>query len=212
MAEFGDRISTELILCFLRHLPGSAAVETFEAARPYLDSILGVGLDSSEVGNPPELFADAYALAREAGLRLVAHAGEEAGPEYVWSALDVLGVERIDHGVQAERDPELLARLVGEQVPLTMCPISNRQLQVFPNLGDHNLKRLLEAGVKVTINSDDPAYFGGYIAQNYLETAEALGLSRDELATIARNSIEASFLVDGRRAELLARLDEFVAG
>jgi adenosine deaminase len=212
MGEYAERISTGLILCFLRHLPGEAAVETFEAARPYLDDVIGVGLDSSEVGNPPELFAEAFGLAKAAGLHAVAHAGEEGGPEYIRGALDTLGVERVDHGVRCEDDDELVARLVAEAVPLTMCPISNRKLQVFPNLAEHNLKRLLERGVKVTINSDDPAYFGGYIAQNYLETAAALGLSRADLAQIARNSIEASFLGTEQRDMLFARLDEYLAG
>jgi len=211
MDEFSDRISTGLIMCFLRHLPGEAAVATFEHARPYLGDLIGVGLDSSEVGNPPGRFVEAYDLARAAGLHVVAHAGEEGGPEYVWAALDYLGAERIDHGVQSEGDSGLVDRLVAEQVPLTVCPISNRQLRVFPDLRNHNLKRLLDRGVKVTINSDDPAYFGGYIAQNYLETAEALGMTRDDLAEVARNSIEACFLSPERRAELLGRLDDYLA-
>jgi adenosine deaminase len=210
-AEFADSISTSLILCFLRHLSGQAAVETFEAARPYLDDIIGLGLDSSEVGNPPERFAEAYALGREAGLRLVAHAGEEAGPEYVWAALDVLGAERIDHGVRAEDDPELVERIVRDKIPLTMCPLSNQELQVVPDLRDHNLKRLLDRGVTVTINSDDPAYFGGYIAENYAMAATALGLTRAEVGQIARNSIESSFIDGDRMAELLTELDEYLA-
>ncbi len=210
-AEFADSISTSLILCFLRHLPPHAAVDTFEAARPYLDDIMGLGLDSSEVGNPPERFVEAYALGRDAGLRLVAHAGEEAGPDYVWAALDVLGAERIDHGVRAEDDPELVERLVREQIPLTMCPLSNQELQVVPDLRDHNLKRLLDRGVKVTINSDDPAYFGGYVAENYAMAATALGLTRTEVGRIARNSIEASFVDDERKAELLTELDQYLA-
>jgi len=212
MEEYADRISTGLILCFLRHLPGEAAVATIEAARPYLGDIIGVGLDSSEVGNPPELFAEVFGLAKAAGLRLVAHAGEEGGPEYIRGALDTLGVERIDHGVRCEDDDELVEWLIAEDIPLTMCPISNRKLQVFKDLKEHNLKRLLDRGVKVTINSDDPAYFGGYIARNYLEAAEALGLSRADLAQIARNSIEASFVERLQRAELLARLDGYLAG
>jgi adenosine deaminase len=209
-AEFADAISTSLILCFLRHLPATAAVATFEAARPYLDDLVALGLDSSELGNPPEAFANAYALGRDAGLRLVAHAGEEAGPDYVWAALDILGVERIDHGVRAEDDPLLIERLVRDQTPLTMCPLSNQKLQVFPDLRDHNLKRLFDRGVKVTINSDDPAYFGGYIGENYRRAAEALDLSHADLAQIARNSIEASFVDDARRADLLAELDEYL--
>ena len=210
MAAYRRLISSDLIMCFLRHLSGEEAVATLEAARPYLDEIIGVGLDSSEVGRRPELFVDAYRLAAEAGLHRVAHAGEEADPSYVWSALDDLGVERIDHGVQAERDPELVARLVRERIPLTMCPISNRKLQVFSDLRDHNLRRLMEAGVVVTINSDDPAYFGGYVAQNYLETAEALSLSRSELVSIARNSIHATFLSSQDKAALHAELDAYL--
>ena len=211
MAEYADRISTGLILCFLRHLPGEAAVETFEIARPFLDSIIGVGLDSSEVGNPPELFVEAFRRAKAAGLHLVAHAGEEGGPDYIWGALNELGVERIDHGVRCEEDDELVGRLARRAIPLTMCPISNRKLHVFPDLRDHNLKRLLDRGVKVSINSDDPAYFGGYIAANYLETARALHLTRGDLAQIARNSIEASFLEPDRRRDLLEELDLYIA-
>lgn len=210
MAEYQDRISTGLIMCFLRHLGGEEAVKTLEAARPYVGELMGVGLDSSEVGFPPELFVDAYKLAKQAGLRLTAHAAEEAGPDYVWGALNSLGVERIDHGVRGEEDDELVARLVADGIALTMCPISNRKLQVFSSLADHNLKRMMDRGVKVTINSDDPAYFGGYIADNYLQTAEALGLTRDDLAAIARNSIEASFLDDASKAELLAELVVYV--
>ncbi len=211
MDDFADRMSTGLILCFLRHLPLEAALETFEAARPHLGDIIGVGLDSSEVGNPPERFAAVFDEARAAGLHVVAHAGEEGGPEYIWGALDTLGAERIDHGVTAERDPELVARLAADGVALTMCPISNRQLRVFSELEDHNLKRLLEAGIKVTINSDDPAYFGGYVAENYVQTAAALDLARDQVVQIARNSIEVSFAGEQRKMELLAELDSYVA-
>lgn len=211
MGEYEDRISTDLIMCFLRHLGGEEAMAMFELARPHLDKLIGVGLDSSEVGFPPELFADVFGMAKAAGLRITAHAAEEAGPDYVWGALDALGAERIDHGVRAEEDEELVARLIRETVPLTMCPISNRKLQVFKELRDHNLKRLMDRGVMVTINSDDPAYFGGYVAQNYLETAEALGLSRGDLAQIARNSILASFLDDSRKSELLAELETYTA-
>jgi len=210
MAEYQDRLSTGLIMCFLRHLGGEEAVATFEAARPYLGELMGVGLDSSEVGFPPELFVDAYALAKREGLRLTAHAAEEAGPGYVWGALNALGAERIDHGVRGEEDDELIDRLVADGIALTMCPISNRKLHVVQHLADHNLKRLMDRGVKVTINSDDPAYFGGYVGDNYVQTAEALGLTRDDLAQIARNSIEASFLDEGGKAELLAELAAYV--
>ena len=195
-------VSTTLILCFLRHLPAESAVEVFRASQPYLDHLEGVGLDSGEAGNPPELFAEPYRMAVEAGLRPVAHAGEEGPAEYVRAALDVLGVERIDHGVRASDDPELVRRLVRERIPLTMCPLSNQKLKVVPDLADHNLKELMDAGVMVTVNSDDPAYFGGYVAANYLAIAEALDLSRDDLARLALNSIEASFLPDDRKAAL----------
>ncbi len=205
-------MSCGLILAFLRHLPGEAAVETFAEAAPYHDRLLGVGLDSSEVDHPPEEFAPAFDLARQAGLHLVAHAGEEGPPSYVWGALDSLGVERIDHGVRAEPDDELVARLAAEQVPLTMCPLSNVALGGFERLADHNLKRMMDRGVKVTINSDDPAYFGGYVAQNYVETAEALGLTRDDLVALAANSIEASFATDDEKAAWLEELRALADG
>ena len=206
-AEAQWPISAVLIMCFLRHLPEAAAVETWQAARPYVDDIAAVGLDSGEVGNPPGRFAEAFTLARETGLHAVAHAGEEGPPAYVTGALDALGAERIDHGVRSEEDPALVERLVAEQIPLTMCPLSNVRLRVFDTLADHNLKRLLDRGVKVTINSDDPAYFGGYIADNWIATAEALGLDRDDLVTLARNSIEASFMAQEDKARLLAEIE-----
>ena len=206
-AEAQWPISAVLIMCFLRHLPEAAAVETWQAARPYVDDIAAVGLDSGEVGNPPGRFAEAFTLARETGLHAVAHAGEEGPPAYVTGALDALGAERIDHGVRSEEDPALVERLVAEQVPLTMCPLSNVRLRVFDTLADHNLKRLLDRGVKVTINSDDPAYFGGYIADNWIATAEALDLDRDDLVTLARNSIEASFMAQEDKARLLAEIE-----
>ena len=204
-------ISAALIMCFLRHLPGEAAVETWSEAAPYADLMIGVGLDSSEVGNPPEWFAAAYQLARDAGLRAVAHAGEEGPPAYIVGALDSLGAERIDHGVRSAEDPALIERLVAERIPLTMCPLSNVKLRVFDRLEDHNLKDLLDRGVRVTINSDDPAYFGGYALDNYVAVAEALNLSRDDLITLARNSIEATFLPVDEKDALLADL-EAVAG
>ncbi len=203
-------VSSGLIMCFLRHLPPDEATATFEEALPYLDRLLGVGLDSSEVGNPPELFTEVYERARSEGLRLVAHAGEEGPADYVRQALDLLGVERIDHGVRAEDDPELVARLARERIPLTMCPLSNVKLKVFDRLEDHNLGRLLDAGVMVTINSDDPAFFGGYVGTNYLRTAEALGLGRDDLVQVARNSLEATFLPDDDKQALLDELDAYV--
>lgn len=200
-------ISAALIMCFLRHLSPEDAVETWRLAEPYRDHLLGVGLDSSEVGSPPERFAEAFALARDAGLHAVAHGGEEGPPDYVTGALDSLGAERIDHGVRSEDDPAVVDRLVAEAIPLTMCPLSNLSLRVFPDLGDHNLKRLLDRGVRVTVNSDDPAYFGGYVADNYLAIAEALDLTDGDLVTLARNSIEASFLSDAEKARLLVELD-----
>jgi adenosine deaminase len=209
-AELG--ISSDLILCFLRHLPAEAAMATFEAALPYRDRFIGVGLDSSEVGFPPEPFVDVFARAGAEGLHRVAHAGEEGPPEYVWGALDALGVERIDHGVRSLEDPALVARLVADQVPLTVCPFSNVTLGGFAGLEEHSLPRMLEAGLKVSINSDDPAYFGGYVGDNYVATQEALGLPVAQMAMIARNSIESSFLPGTEKAALLAELDDYVAG
>ena len=186
-------ISADLILCFLRHLSEDEALATLQAAMPWRQHFIGVGLDSSEVGHPPEKFARAFALAHAHGLRLVAHAGEEGPPAYVWSALDVLKVERIDHGVQSIHDAALMQRLVDTQMPLTVCPLSNLKLCVFGQLADHNLGQMLEAGVRVTINSDDPAYFGGYLLENYLQTFAALHLGAPQAYRLAANSIEASF-------------------
>ncbi|MGE5792905.1 MAG: adenosine deaminase [Bacteroidota bacterium] len=200
-------ISHRLIMCFLRHLSEDAAFATLAEALAYRDRIAAVGLDSSEVGHPPSKFARVFAAAREAGCRAVAHAGEEGPPAYVHEALDLLRVARIDHGVRSEADPALVARLAREQVPLTVCPLSNVKLRVLGSMADHNLKRLLDLGLCVTVNSDDPAYFGGYVAKNYLDTAEALGLSRAELKRIARNSLEAAFVDEAERAPWLARLD-----
>ncbi|MFT7474491.1 MAG: adenosine deaminase [Verrucomicrobiales bacterium] len=205
-AESELGISVGLIMCFLRHLPGSEAVATFEAARGYLDQLIGVGLDSSEVDHPPGEFAQAFTLARDAGLHLVAHAGEEGPPEYIVEALDILRVERIDHGVRCEEDAELVRRLVDSQMPLTVCPLSNLELAVVSRLEDHNLKRLMDQGILATVNSDDPAYFGGYIADNYLKTAIALELSTEELVTLARNSFNAAFVTEGQRAAWLAEI------
>ncbi len=205
-------ISAGLILCFLRHLSGEAACETFREASDYHHRLLGVGLDSSEVPNPPQLFAEAFELARVAGLRAVAHAGEEGPPAYVTAALDHLGVERIDHGVRSEEDEVLVGRLVESEVPLTMCPLSNLALGVLDRLQDHNLKRLMDRGVKVTVNSDDPAYFGGYIADNYVAVAEALDLSRSDLAQLARHSLEATFASCEDKAGWISELDVYVAG
>ncbi len=189
-------ISADLILCFLRHLTEEDAFATLKAAMPWRDRFIGVGLDSSEVGHPPEKFARVFERARALGLHVVAHAGEEGPPAYIWSALDVLQVERIDHGVQAIHDPALMQRLVDTQMPLTVCPLSNLKLCVFKGLADHNLGRMLQAGVRVTINSDDPAYFGGYLLENYLQTFAALHLGAREACRLAANSLEASFAPD----------------
>ena len=210
-AEAQCGISSALIMCFLRHLPGEAACETFRAAEGWLEDIIGVGLDSSEVDHPPEDFAEAYTMARAAGLRPVAHAGEEGPPAYIAGALDALGAERIDHGVRCEEDPDLVARLVAAQTPLTVCPLSNLALCVVDDLADHNLRRLLDAGLKVTINSDDPAYFGGYVADNYVAVATALGLSRAELARCARNSLEACFAPEAQRQAWASELDAYLS-
>ncbi|MFQ5557100.1 MAG: adenosine deaminase [Acidimicrobiales bacterium] len=204
-------ISVGLIMCFLRHLHAAAALETFDAAAGHLDRIIGVGLDSSEVDHPPDEFAEVFAMARDAGLEVVAHAGEEGPPEYIVGALDVLGATRIDHGVRSEEDPRLVERLVADGVPLTMCPLSNVALRVVDHLGRHNLRRLMQAGVKVTVNSDDPAYFGGYLADNYVAVARALAMGSDELAVLARNSFEASFAPAAARERWTAELDAFLA-
>ena len=199
-------ISADLILCFLRHLPAEDAVATIREAEPHLDGVIAVGLDSSEVGYPPELFAEAYEIARSFGLRAVAHAGEEGPPEYVWNALDVLGVERVDHGVRSLEDPDLVARLVRERIPLTVCPLSNVALKVVDRLEDHPLPRMLEAGLLVSVNSDDPSYFGGYVGDNYRGLVEAFGFGEEELTALAANSIESSFLPTDEKAEMLGYL------
>ncbi|MFM2074133.1 MAG: hypothetical protein RJB34_438 [Pseudomonadota bacterium] len=200
-------ISADLILCFLRHLSEDEAIETLQAALPWRDRFIGVGLDSSEVGHPPEKFARVFAQARALGLHAVAHAGEEGPPAYIWSALDVLQVERIDHGVQAIHDPALMQRLAQSRMPLTVCPLSNLKLCVFSGLEDHNLKHMLDAGLCVTINSDDPAYFGGYLNENYLQTFQALSLNADHAKTLAANSIQASFADDADKQQWLRELD-----
>jgi adenosine deaminase len=208
--EYG--ISWRLIMCFLRDRPAAEALEMLELAKPYRDVIAGVGLDSAEVGHPPAAFAKVYEKARAAGFVAVAHAGEEGPPAYITDALDVLGVRRIDHGVAAAQDPALMRRLADDGVPLTMCPLSNLELQVTPDLKQHPLKRLLDAGLVVTVNSDDPAYFDGYLLDNYLAVERALGLSRHDLAQLARNSITASLLPDERKAALIEEIDLAATG
>ncbi len=211
LAEGRDalRITSRLIVCFLRHLSADAAMATLDAALPYREVIVGVGLDSSEAGNPPSKFVAVYDRARAEGLLPVAHAGEEGPPEYIREALDVLHVRRIDHGVRCMEDDGLVERLVAEQVPLTVCPLSNVKLRVVDDLADHPIRRMLERGLSVSINSDDPAYFGGYIARNYAATAAALGMDRDQMRQIARNSFLASFLDDAQRRPHLATLDRY---
>jgi adenosine deaminase len=204
-ARFG--ITASLILCFLRHLSEEEAFECLEQALPLRDKIVGIGLASSEVGHPPEKFARVFARARELGFRLVAHAGEEAPPAYIWSALDVLKVERIDHGVQAIHDAALMQRLAQDRIPLTVCPLSNLKLCVFPTLAEHNLRRMLDAGIVATVNSDDPAYFGGYINDNFTQTFAALGMTSQHAYQLARNSFEASFIDASLRAQYVQRLD-----
>jgi adenosine deaminase len=204
-------IGAELILCFLRHLSEEDAFATLEAALPYREHFIGVGLDSSEVGHPPSKFSRVFARCRELGLHIVAHAGEEGPPAYIWEALNDLKTERIDHGVRSLEDPALVAELARRRTPLTVCPLSNLKLCVVNDLRDHPMKRLLDAGLCATVNSDDPAYFGGYMNANFTQTVQALGLSREHVITLARNSFEASFVSEARRAELMAALDRAVA-
>lgn len=204
-AQWG--ISASLILCFLRHLSEEAAFECLEQALPLRDKLVGIGLASSELGHPPEKFARVFARARELGFKLVAHAGEEGPAAYIWSALDVLKVERIDHGVQAMNDPALIVRLVQDRIPLTVCPLSNLKLRVFPTLAQHNLGRMLEAGIVATVNSDDPSYFGGYINQNFTQTFDALGLGAQQAYQLAHNSFEASFIDAARKRQYIDRLN-----
>jgi adenosine deaminase len=205
--EFG--ITGRLILCFLRHLSAAEAMRTLEEALPYKEAIAAVGLDSSESGHPPSKFAEVFARARREGLWAVAHAGEEGPPAYIYEALDILQVRRIDHGVRCEEDPVLLARLARDRMPLTVCPLSNVKLKVFKRIEDHNLKRLLERGVCVTVNSDDPAYFGGYVAENFLAVQSGLGLAQQQLVELARNSIEASFLADPAKRRWFSAIDAY---
>jgi adenosine deaminase len=204
-----SKVDASLILCFLRHLSEEEAIATLEEAIPYRDKFIGVGLDSSEVGHPPEKFARVFERARNLGLHLVAHAGEEGPPAYIESALDVLNVERIDHGVRCLDDPELVRRLVREQMALTVCPLSNIKLRVFDVMGEHNLRRLLDAGLAATVNSDDPAYFGGYVNDNYLAAFEALPLDATHARQLARNSFAAAFVEPEQKRAWLAEVDRF---
>jgi adenine deaminase len=210
-ARVDSGLTSRLILCFLRDLSADSAMATLEGALAHRDAITAVGLDSAEVGHPPEKFRDVFDRARAEGFITVAHAGEEGPPEYMWQALDVLGVSRIDHGVRCLEDERLVERLVGERVPLTVCPLSNVKLRVFPTLEQHNLRELMRRGIRVTCNSDDPAYFGGYIADNYTASAHALGVTTDEALRLARNSFLASFIDDDERQRHLDAIDALAA-
>jgi adenine deaminase len=204
-------VKASLIMCFLRHLEEADAERTLDAALPFKDRIAGVGLDSSEKGNPPGKFKRVFERAREAGFFLTAHAGEEGPASYVWEALDVLGVARIDHGVRAMEDEPLVDRLAREHVPLTVCPLSNVRLRVVEDLAHHPLRRMLDKGLVATVNSDDPAYFGGYVQENYRASAQALRLGRDEVAALVRNGIAASLMPKSEKTALLAEVDRVVA-
>ncbi|MEU8572370.1 adenosine deaminase [Streptomyces asoensis] len=210
-SEAAHGVSTRLIMCFLRDESAESARETLEAARPYLDRITGVGLDSAEVGHPPAKFREVYEAAAALGLRRVAHAGEEGPPEYITEALDLLGVERVDHGLRCMEDPRLVERLVRERIPLTLCPLSNVRLRTVDVLAAHPLPAMLDAGLLCTVNSDDPAYFGGYAGDNFDAVATALGLDEERLRELARNSFVASFLEDDEdlRAKYLAEVDSY---
>jgi len=199
-------ISSRLIMCLLRDRSLESAERTLDAALEHLDRIVGMGLDSAEIGHPPRDFVGVFARAREAGLRIVAHAGEEGPPAYISEALDLLGAERIDHGVRCLEDDDLVARLVAERVPLTVCPLSNVRLRVFESMERHNLKKLLDRGLVATVNSDDPAYFGGYLVENFVAVQRALGLDRDDVLTLALNAVEAAFVDDERREGLRKEL------
>ncbi|GAA3806487.1 adenosine deaminase [Streptomyces chiangmaiensis] len=213
-SEENHGVSTRLIMCFLRDESADSALEALEAAKPYLDRIIGVGLDSAEVGHPPAKFREVYEAAAALGLRRVAHAGEEGPPEYITEALDVLGVERVDHGLRCMEDPALVERLVRERVPLTLCPLSNVRLRAVDSLADHPLPAMLGAGLLCTVNSDDPAYFGGYAGDNFHAVRDALGLGEEHMRRLARNSFAASFLEDDeeRRARYLAEVDAYEFG
>jgi adenosine deaminase len=205
-------LSSKLIMCFLRHLSAADAMNTLKEALPFKDWIAAVGLDSSESGFPPEKFKEVFDMARQKGFKTVAHAGEEGPPEYIWQALKLLKVERIDHGVRCVEDTGLVEYLVKNQIPLTVCPLSNIKLKVFDRLERHNLLKMLELGLRVTVNSDDPAYFGGYIEENFQAMHEALDLDYQNIHQLSRNAFEASFLEPAEKNKYLKELDEFVSG
>jgi adenosine deaminase len=200
-------VTSHLIMCFLRDLSAESAMATLASALPLKDKIIAVGLDSAEVGNPPSKFQAVFDRARAEGFLTVAHAGEEGGPDYVWEALDLLKVSRVDHGVRSLEDPALVAQLSEQRIPLTVCPLSNVRLRVVPTLAAHPLKRMMDAGLMCTVNSDDPAYFGGYAGDNFRQTAAALALTDADLIALARNSFEASFIDDAVKRRYLAEID-----
>lgn len=212
LKEVGEElgITYRLIMCFLRHLDEASAIDTLEQAKPYLDLIDGVGLDSSELGNPPEKFKSVFAQAKELGLYLVAHAGEEGPADYVWQALDVLHVDRLDHGNRSLEDQKLVDRIVKEKIALTVCPLSNLKLCVVDDMSRHPLKDMLDQGIVATINSDDPSYFGGYMNDNYLAVSDALALSKEEFAQLAKNSFEASFLDASEKLGYIQKIDDYL--
>ena len=207
-AQYG--ITSCIIMCFLRHLSQEEAFETLEQALQFKDDIIGVGLDSSELGNPPSKFKDVFKKAKEEGFKLVAHAGEEADFSYIYEALDLLGISRIDHGVQSIKSAELMQRLKDEQMPLTVCPNSNIELRVFDNYKEHNIKELLDYGLNITVNSDDPAYFKGYINQNFINISENLPLTEDDIITLVKNSFRSSFISDELKQQYLDRVDQAI--
>jgi len=208
-AELKLGISSELIMCFLRHLNENDAMETLQQAKPYLNQIKAVGLDSSEQGNPPEKFSRVFEKARDMGLLTVAHAGEEGPAEYVWTALNDLKVSRIDHGVRSIEDDSLINEIIEKNIPLTVCPLSNVKLCVFKDMSQHTILQMLDMGVKVTVNSDDPAYFGGYMTENYQALSQSLELSKEQAIQLANNSIEASFATPARKGALAALLNNY---
>lgn len=202
-------ISSFLIMSFLRHLSQESAFETLEQALPYKDDLIAIGLDSSELGHPPEKFQQVFERALEYGFFTLAHAGEEGPPSYIWQAIELLKVSRVDHGVRAYEDEELMQYLIAEQIPLTVCPLSNTKLKVFSDMSEHNIVKMLERGVKVTVNSDDPSYFGGYVAANYLALIESLPMTEQHLKQLAKNSIEASFMEENEKARHLGKIANF---
>ena len=204
-------ITSRLIMCFLRHLSEESAIETLKSSEQFTDVIYGVGLDSAEMGNPPEKFINVFSKAKGMGYKLVAHAGEEGPASYIWSALDVLNVQRIDHGIRAIDDPDLMLRLIESQMPLTICPLSNVKLRVFDTMASHTILDMLDLGVCVTVNSDDPSYFGGYMTENFLALYDSLELSRDQAIRLINNSIDASFAEDSRKKELSNLLQRYIA-